>query len=110
MCCLHISAAATLTVQKLNSHLSTVHSSLKMVTLPSVSLGGLQLWDTRKKSCRQSDLKWGLTGAPQDIGKVSHQDLSIWHSGHITQLLQVFIYALCKSTEHLSCRFAFARD
>ena len=32
--------------------------------------GGLQVWDTRKRSCRQSDLKWGLTGAPQDIGKV----------------------------------------
>ncbi|DBA86416.1 TPA: hypothetical protein ACH3X2_005636 [Trebouxia sp. C0005] len=31
--------------------------------------GGLQVWDTRKRSCRQSDLKWGLTGAPQDIGK-----------------------------------------
>lgn len=31
--------------------------------------GGLQVWDTRKKSCRQSDLKWGLTGAPQDTGK-----------------------------------------
>jgi len=31
--------------------------------------GGLQLWDTRKKSCRQSDLKWGITGASQDIGK-----------------------------------------
>lgn len=31
--------------------------------------GGLQIWDTRKRSCRQSDLKWGLTGAPQDVGK-----------------------------------------
>lgn len=31
--------------------------------------GGLQVWDIRKKSCRQSDLKWGMTGVSADIGK-----------------------------------------
>ncbi len=46
--------------------------------------GGLQVWDTRKRSCRQSDLKWGLTGAPQDIGKVGNLGEPPCVMSHIT--------------------------
>ena len=46
--------------------------------------GGLQVWDTRKRSCRQSDLKWGLTGAPQDIGKVGSLGDSPCVQSHVT--------------------------
>ena len=44
--------------------------SAELLHLTHPSAGGLQVWDIRKKSCRHSDLKWGMTGVSADIGKV----------------------------------------
>lgn len=35
------------------------------------------MWDVRKKACRQSDLKWGMTGVSADIGKVFLQSYDV---------------------------------
>lgn len=52
--------------------------SAELLHLTHPSAGGLQVWDIRKKSCRQSDLKWGMTGVSADIGKV-YCSLTVCH-------------------------------
>ena len=71
--------------------------------------GGLQLWDTRKRSCRQSDLKWGMTGASQDIGKVAmlsstscrHVVSAVLHATCLSHCLQSGLSTVCYLHEAL---------